>query len=181
MQRDVAERGQGQGRIVLTEATGGVTATHVERPGEGRFDSPMATRVRQQAHGTGRVIAEGITHLRRGGGADEARSGDAGHALQARPGVLLVQPPHSGRDVAPAPCDSAMAFVAFFVGLESRAGGWLVKEQGDLLVSGALVACEASERGAATVQNLRRTLALAAHRLKRAGRTTQVKKGEEFW
>jgi hypothetical protein len=42
--------------------------------------------------------------------------------------VLLLKPPNIGRDVAPAQFDSAVAFVGFFVGLESRAGWWLVKE-----------------------------------------------------
>ena len=74
-----------------------------------------------------------------------------------------------------------MAWVGGFGALEGRAGWWLVKEQWAILVEGALVAFEASEIGAAPVQTLRRQRALAAHRLKRDGRTTPVKQGEECW
>jgi len=177
IQRHVADRGNGQGCIVLTDAAGIITETHVKRPVEGIFDSPMAACVGQHAPGTGRVIAEGITHRSRGGVADETRGGEAGNTLQARPGVLLLKPGNIGRDIAPAQFDPPMACVGFFAGLQGSPGRWLVKEQVDILVSGALIAFETEERVAAPVQNLLCNLALAAHRINRDGRITQVKQG----
>lgn len=81
IQRGVADSDNGPGRIVLTDATGIVTKAHVERSVEGIFDSPMAARVGQHTHRTGRGIAKIITHLRYSGVAEDARGGDAGNTL----------------------------------------------------------------------------------------------------